>query len=514
MDGGLVVKDMRVLLKMIQSQRAMFEKTDMGKAYFKARTEYQLGALLEDELYRWVSLASTGTTPSAAAVVVLGYEDSFDVQIMVRVAPGFFERLAALQASPKKSSLWSAVKTEDGFSVTVGSVTLLGILDGDVLRIAGTKEGLAQKPAWPELNAALKGVSHDGCQQFVFINGQGAFGGILSNLLEIFDLDSALSHLHQLAICSDGDGDKTTRLRILADAPGLSVLAPMLRPPDLNNDMLKLWGRDVTGFVNFTLPMPLISTLLTVLGDGLENTPFALPQILVSSLAALDGRMGLVQFDTAGDFALAIGFNEPKQAAVAMDGLLAWFKQVVQQEAPSLKNLLTYTALAKSEKGALWLRPDPDMEGFRIVPLDKSLLFVAQPKRALQLASQASQWLANNAAKEKALSTEFAGPLTPMVREVITRPAWMSGYWLSGSNSDWLLLGAYVARALAFSVKKDQPLFSKLPSPLDQIATATLDRWPLQVGFFALSMLLLYDMGFSIDLNGSVLIIDCVASWI
>ena len=153
----------------------------------------------------------------------------------------------------------------------------------------------------------------------------------------------------------------------------------------------------------------------------------------------------------------------------------------------------------------LLIRPANGIEGVRLANLGKSVLFVPQKSRLEKL----RQSQLNSAEAAKIHQSILNGPIVARVREVIERPAILTGYTVLSTPGmvwdigKWAFGGLDIfAHELAaqYNIESWQTLVQSTQGIVSQFALAEL------------ILLLTYDCGFMLDVDGSVFVAQLVVS--
>jgi len=543
-DAVVRIADLRAYAAGLGRSRARQSETKAGQAYFASPAGRQRAAA-QKQLDDLAQLAAPDGSPSAATLILFRIGEASSWQIMIDVKPGIGERLAHENDGGGSTDGFALYTDASGLRVRLAEGRLLyGRVDGTRLRFAPDAASLAAALEVPQPHGALRSLGTD-CAAYAFIDGASELAARLRGALGNAQAALMLASARALAACLSGGAPESWRLRLLFDAPTIAQLGPMLRRPGLDDAMLSLWGPPVSSFVSLALPRPLVQGGLEYVQQALvrQGQP-AMPAALLQALAHSDGRISVAGFGSPGDWAAGLGFTTAADAQAAMPGLEAWLGELLRPITPYAKSTITRLPLAGSAAQALSVQASGVVARPHVLPVGERLLIVGQRRRAELLLAAASaakmeprdesatsappataslpspppDSAANDTDATPSAST-LAGPLTPLVREVVARPALATGYTVHSGDGTWGLWAALLGSLLAPDAPPVSPVAAlgaaaERPLQLDELAPLVTSGAADWVAGAALDSLLLYDVGFSVDLRDSLLVVDLVGSWI
>jgi len=503
-EAAVVVPDLRALEAAYERRLAPLRKLKGGAELVAAVDSRDPKAAFDPwaEWERLLALAGPQGSPVPAAVVVFSRGQDFGIQGLLKVAPGFSDRLAAT-VSGAKPPPWRARTVADGFEFAGGGVTVFGRVDpAGWLRLAPEKEMLLEPaPGGPGLDAALATRVRE-AEAALFLQGGGALARMLAAELtgDSPEVAQIITGVRSLSLTWKTDGDRSYATRLAVDLPMLSVFGPTVRKPDLANVLASRWDTQATGFLSLSLPEGAKQAVLPLLGSLLAGTPYAPPKALMAALGQLEGRIGVVGFGAPDDWAVGVQFVEAAAASSAVAAVHEWAGKLLAEHAPSAADAV---ALEEGPGGAkvLHIRPDPVLQGVRVAAVGPTLVIVRQRQRLAQMSAPPPP-------EGGARPTVVAGPLTPLVHQTLERPALLLAYWVFGTDIglfDWLVWGV---KGLEVVVAEAFPTDSEEAG----LVRAFTHRLAPRMAMAGYTTLLSYDLAVALDVQGSLLTLDFVGS--
>lgn len=500
-EAALVVPDLRALdsayERRLEPLRGLHGGKELVEAAFSTAPDAAFS--LGDEWDRLLALAGPQGEPVPAALVVLSRGEALGVQALLKVVPGFSERLVASAAGDRPPP-YQVRTVEGGLELTVGDLVLHGrIDDAGWLRVAPDLEMLTTPtPDTHGLDPALAERVR-GADGALFIQGGGPLLQMAASALfeDSPQAAQAVTGLRSLCLTWRSDGDRSYEAQLAVDLPLLAVLGPGLRKPSLANVLAQRWGDQATGFFSISVPEQARAMVVPLLDGALADGPLALSGGLRTALSRLEGRVGVVSFGSPDDWALGVEMLDPEAAAAAVTAVHDWLSTLAAREAPAAADAMVLEGSPEG-KQVLHVRPDEVLQGARVAAVGSTLVVVRQRQRLAAL----------TAAALRPDAGLLAGPLTPPVRATLERPSIALAYWVLGTDPGmfdwltWLSKGAEVGLAAA------------LPPGSEELAMARTVAYRLAptMALAGYSALLTYDAAFAVDIEGSVLTLDLTGS--
>ncbi len=481
-----MARDLSQLAGWAESFRALMQKGPAGRAFVDAATQKQMwGFDGFAELARLAKLAQPDGKPAPAALVVVSKNRDGILELMLKVAPGFEERLAAAMASPQPPP-WRGAPSSQGLAFSWGKQKASAVLGADGwLRIFAEPQGRALKHGRTDAPLSADfGRRIDDSDVALLARA----GGRLEREILRGINTGVLQGLRAAAITWKTDGDRTQTTRLFIDADGIAAVRPMVRDAGLANTLVRQWDKEATAFVSLAVPRHLLQSLVPVAQVALGDGEYALPPALVQALGQTSGQLALVSFGSPGDWVLAVETTGEQAAALAVPALAAWLAKL--RGAP-----LAPEALPPLPDSVLHWRPDPALVGMRVARLGSTVVVVGQGARLKELYSE----------RQARPAGFLAGPLTPPVRAALSEPAILSAYAVLGSSDAFFDLATLYWSAMKVVLRKE--LARKL-GPLEGI----LDRMPLILAAMGFRSMLTYDLTLSADVEGSIATVKLLAS--
>ena len=454
---------------------------------------------LGDEWDRLLALAAPAGEAVPAALAAFSHGDDLGVQLLLKVAPGFTERLAAAAAGPKPPP-YRVKLHEAELELSFGEEVILArVDDAGWLRIAPDREQLVgAAPGGPTLDLALAGriAENDGA---LFVVGGGKLMALVASTLfdDSPEVAQIVAGLRSLSMTWRSDGDRSYVAQVAIDLPMFALFGPTVRKPGLQNALARRWDDQATGLISASIPEGARKAMLPLLDNLLAGSPFALPEGLKATLSKLEGRIGSVTFGSPDDWAVGIEMLDAAAAEAAVPAVHGWLQGLAAQHAPSAADVLALEQATGSQP-ELHIRPDEVLQGPRVAAVGSTLVVVRQRQRLETL----------TAAVRKGGSSVVAGPLTPPVKALLEEPALLLGYWVFGTDPglfDWM---AWLAKGGEVALKL---LLADGPEEL-AMAQGVVHRLAPSMALAGYLSLLTYDAAFALDVEGSVLTLDLAGS--
>lgn len=301
-------------------------------------------------------------------------------------------------------------------------------------------------------------------------DGRGALGDLMRSRATD-ETDTLLARTREITLTLTSADEKTDAMRLSIDHPQLGPLAPMLANGGLPPDTLPLFGPEATSVLSLALPPGLVQ-------QGLLSLP-ALPPELNAAASQLDGRIGLAFFGSSSDWAISLGITSPEAAARAVPAV----KKALIDAAPGLKK-----GLSTVSEGRISLRTGPDLAGYDLRASEDQLVLGSQAQRELRP------------------TRPF--PHTPRMADLLDTPAVLTGYFVSGQDPGLIEIYSLAGSALGWF----PDLREEIPPDFRPFFDGFLDGWADAILLAEAQTFFLYDLGLSVQIGGSFLVIEAVSS--
>ena len=491
----LLVRDLRTYADWLAKQRALMKRSPPGRAYFDGggdRNVFGFDWLEEAERIARVASPSGAPVPLGISLFAYSGPGGIGMQGLIKAEPGTLGRIRAEAADHEP---WHYLE-EEGQSYLVFGKERVAVLEGEDgwLRMAPRREMLMQGEGAPEL---LEGrLSHwVGDGEFALVlRGGGLLGSTLARLANNPVAEQILSEMNAIAIVWKPMGAKTIINRIVLDHPLALQFGEHVRPKELANSLLPLWGKDAVTMASLSLPPRLLEMIPGVLAQTAEAGKMGMPPELVSGLSKIDGRLGFASFGSPGDWALAMGFRDPASASGMVPQIQSWLKNL-DPESPNL----VMESMGAPPTRVFHARSGAGLQGVRTTNSGRTMLVVNQRSRIEAL-------LARQATETKA-RRGTAEPLTAPMRELLQQPAMAVFYSILSTDGSL----AEMIGLLLSGLKRAW----KVPSnPLAKIAMLekALEHLPTLLAASGFVGAMTYDMAGWLDIDGSVVVLQIVTS--
>lgn len=513
-EAVLLLKDLHRLDRFYRTMKERLERFEIGKAYFaSAHQKALLGLDLYGEIARLAQLTTPSGKPSSAALAVYSNKGQFGVQLILRAEAGFAERvqkeLSGDDPPPWKMSF-------DGDRVTIPvmeGMQLVGQIDDGWLRLAPEESMLIGSQGGVTELYSAKLAPYVERSELVLLLRQGMGTEMLGGFVSDPTAQGLASSLKGAMLGVELD-DKTSVMTVAVESEALAQYAPMARKPGLANWFVPMLDSQAASVFSLSLP----PAALALAGELAKESP--LEEIpggakLASLIGEIDGRIGFIGFDTPGDWALAMRFNSPESAAAFAPAL----QKVIDEGVKALG--VKAQDFARIEEfpgtgGALHLRPDELIDGWRITAFGSNVVTVPRSARLARLAALNGGNPGKGKKKKDVPSAMIAGPLTPLVKRTLDTPAIALAYTLVGGDGaifDYLILPSKaisVGVEVAKNTLGDDPEIKRMVD----LGTLGLERLPLSVAVGMVGWLTTYDFAAAIDVRDTVLVLELVSSQI
>lgn len=520
---GLLIKDLRRARRWIEARRTTQKQSRLGAIFLAPGAQRDaLGFDLLVEMTRLIELAAPerggkqrivaaadpwpppALEPIPAAIVGFTMAEGAGFQGIMGVEPGFLERVAAALASSDPPA-WGGEVVEGGLEIPVGDRRLRGrVGDDGWLRLA-FDQAMLTGPVAPDpdpfFSSSLRPWAEAG-DSLLFIRGGGLAAVGLSAVVDQPLLREVLADMRLAALTWQFDGDRTSAVRLLIDTPTFETLRLKLRRADITADLLELWDPDVTQFLSLSIPPVLREPLAHWVEDRVAETGDELPAELAKALETLDGRVGFAAFGSPGDWAVGVRLADPDTAASVLPSLHEWFPRLAEQAGLTGPRLHLPVRETVSGARVLHAQPDPDLEGLRFTAVGSTVVGVTQRQRLVTLLDHA-----RSRRQEPQAGLAISRLLTPMVKTAVETPAMIQGYTVLSDTGE---LFRYAAMALG--VLKERWSAAVAADPNFAIFSGFLARAPTILALEGFHWTMLYDLALTADFDGSVLVIQLIAS--
>lgn len=500
LEAVVLIEDLRALRQSMEGQRTHLLKTEIGKAYFAPENQKALlGFDMYAETDNLVAIAAPKGSAVPALVAAVSGEDGFHFQLAIKTEPGVAERLLAAKGAVHGTGSPAA------FTVVVGEKIFPAKADGAWLRVGLTDadialEGAPPLQALPPTFAKLAADSH----VVVAVLGGGKVASGLAELAAGTPIAQQLiSTTRAFGMTVRYDADNSQVARIVLDADGIRDFAPMFARPAGQPSAASRWDAQALRAFQLALPPSLMPTLAMVAQSALGETPDPAVSKLVETLAQANGTMSVASFGAPYDWALSLGFNDDASAKAFVDafhGMVASYFAKYKVDAA----LATKSTAPNGE--VVSLRPDVVLSATTVTSYGSTVHLTRQPARVAR-----TQKL--EAAKDGKRLVD--GPLTPAVRELLARNAMLQGYMVSGADGSSFELFYWPAKALEIGLAhfKDMiPQSDDMTVAATAVGTSGVSRLPLTLAVGAYGFGSIYDMAFTLDVEGSALVLQLASS--
>ncbi|MBN1961743.1 MAG: hypothetical protein JW841_12435 [Deltaproteobacteria bacterium] len=514
LEAGVVIPDLRQFYASALCQKQRLIKSRVGKAYYAKTRPGEIATRdYVDELKHFIDLVDSGNEQIPAQLSFITREAADDLetakvswQLAIKVSSGFAKRLHSytkaennplftIKDEERPNEQQWQISTEFGQAIATLS-------DDNFLRVSSLLQVTKTKLPPPKFSEDIsKWIEGDTVTAFI----QGA-GRIAKEMSEAASgerqLRRAIKSMEAVTFGLQMVKDGSVRARICAASANLLPFAAMIRKPILEDFLTPSFGPEAMTILTATIPPVALQPLPELIVKELEDEKVpSLSAQLKESLGQLDGRIGIATFGSPNDWVLGITMKDNAAANTIVPELETWLHKLFLQEVPKLDNLIAKaTNLAGASQGFV-VQPDPELAGFDVVAIGRTVYIVMDKARVSSLVKINDA--ISNGHTNKNLAA--AGPLTPTVRATVDRPAVLSAYSVNYGDGTLGAIAAWLVRALDLS-KKD--IFNELP----ESARAYLQRLPITMSMLSLQSLLLYDLAFSININGPVVVIEASTS--
>lgn len=507
------IDDLRVVLDwQTKTLEPYFGRTPFTRAQLDPAVQKEnLGFDFVTEAKRWVALAAPRGGPVPVALAVFSREGQLGVQLMVKVAPGFAERLGAEGDTPLGAP-WRGRVDGERLLFSYGEQVWEGRVDqAGWLRVAPSAEmllGSAGRPTRLFSEDVQRWLGKSPLVAAVF--GGGTIAEMMGAAVSDVSTQELLRGVRSFTMSAELSEGATWSMRMLVDSPHIEQFGALLRAPDLANTPVKLWDAEASSLLSFAVPQ---SLLMSVLGFGqmmLGDSPFAIPDDLGMALSKLAGRVSFAGFGSPGDWGVGLELTDPRAAAAMVPALQSYLSGLSSRAGVEPAGLILMQPFPALGAEALLVRPDELLEGVRVASVGSTVVAVRQKSRLPKLIAQRDA----SAAQASGEAGFLAQPLTPKMRELLRRPAIVQGYFVSGSDGslvDWLV---WPSKAIESIAKVQHLALNTAPGSELLGAPSSLQRLPLRMALAAHAMALIYDFAFSADVDGSVLVFELASSQI
>lgn len=488
-EAGLIVKDLQQYRQWVTRYRKSMQRSHAGNIHFSsAQLQKTWGFDPFAELDRFVALVAplVGTTP--AGIIVCTNADAPALQFFVKAQAGLDKRLAQVAAA--KNAPWSVRLSDGTWTFSVGDQTFPAQFSEGWLRVGAVQLMPDSQKGEPLFSKEMESLLQ---QDDVVLFARG--GGMLGRLLGSEKDPTAaglLSSLRALAMTWKTDGDKTTTSRILVDAPVVADLQKVAEPQKDQSPLHRLWGSEVMTLVSLNLPTSLLAAGQLPMIDLLKKVSAESSTELLALYGRLTGRMSYADFGRPGDWGLALETNDAQSAASFVPTLQRELKKAF--ETAGFSGFDDYFHLSNQTPPRLQIRPDPDVAGFHIGSVGKTIVVLRQRSRFEQIMNTTQKG-------------EVAGPVTPAVGSLLRRNSIATGYAVLGTDGAFFDLMTWVAAAVNIYWKKYGTEIFGNPA-----LNALMQRLPLTVSTGAFASMVTYDVGVQLDVTNGIVVLNVVTS--
>jgi len=504
-DGALVVHDLRHWTQSWDYRRTQLEAFELGRQFYEAEDALG-GAFFHRELAAILKLANPELPAVPAAIIVFADRTRIpQFQALLQVGTGWRERWETVKDSHVFKDL--GMKVDDkGIRIERLNFYAVGFVDEDGwLRLSPSPNslqgGLHSGPLFsPKMDSWMEGA-----EGTVFVRRGMMFQTLVLPFISNDQVAGLLEGFQGVAITWETASDPSSRYKFLLDVDGLEGMQPLLKNHPLSNPFVQIWDQDATDFAALSLPPPLLDAIRGMAVQYLSQGGEAEIGLIRKSLRQLTGRAGLVHFGSPKDWAFGLLFNSSAGASEFIQGVFDYGKANLEKNGKDPTKKLLLEVEDTSGNRTLLIRPNQHIEGVRLASLGKSVLFVPQKSRLEKL--RRSQL--NAAQATEIYQSILNGPILPRVREVIERPALLTGYTvLSAPGMIWDI-GKWAFSGLDLFAEEIAKEFNfdswrSLVQSNQDIAS--------QLALAELILLLTYDCGFTVDVDGSVFVAQLVVS--
>ncbi len=500
LEAALVYRDMRLYQRSIEKQRATLVQTKPGAAFFAAGAQEEaFGFDPFAELVRILDLAHPDGGAVPAGVAAFTGPTGTGVQLLMKVQPGFLERLGGALASPSPPP-WPGKVGGDTLEIAVDDVAFVGRVDGDGwFRLAPDEVMLVGGQGRDPFAGTMRTWTED-LDALLLVQGGGMATSMLAAELGSPFLSNMILSMRSAVFGWAFDGDRTWVSRLLIDIPQLEEIGSVARSPQLNNTLARVWDEDTSGFLSLSLPPALTGAAVPLVERELAGSNLALPEALVTGISGLDGRLGFVTFDSPGDWAAGIGFRDAATARVVVPALQQWLTSLGRELDADLSD--NYVLEQMPPVGnVMHMRPDAGLEGWRAAAIDNAVVMTRKSRLTALFARAQSR-----AAPEPDVA-QVAGPVTAPIRSALDAPAMILGYAiLTGQGG--------LFEYLAWSTSSLKQIWNRLRDDAPELAIVRklLDRVPTYLALEGITWSMMYDAALWADLRDSVAIIQLLHS--
>jgi len=494
LEAALVYRDMRLYQRAVERQRATLKQTTTGAAFYGEGAQVKaFGFDPFAEMVRLLDLASPQGGAVPAGVVAFTGPTGPGVQFLMKVEPGFLERLGKAFASATPPP-WPGQVNQETLEIKLDGVTFAGrVGDDGWFRMAPDEMMLTEGQGKNPFAGTMRKWTDD-LDGMIFVQG----GGMATSMLAA---ESGSPFLSQLILSMRAsafgwkfDGDRTWLSRVLIDIPQLEEMRALARQPEVNNTLARVWDDDTAGFLSLSLPPAVTGALVPLAERQLANSGVAVPEPLMNGLAKLDGRIGFVTFDSPGDWAAGIGFHDAATAKAMVPALQQWLNLLGKE----LDTDFSENYALESFPGAgnvIHMRPDVGLEGWRVAAIDNTVLITGKSRLAALAAN------AERRSTKKPDVAKVAGPVTLPIRGALDTPAMILGYLILTSEGG-------LFEYLAWSTSSLKQIWEKFSDKLPKVEFVPrfLDRVPTYLALEGITWSMMYDMALWADLQNSVLV--------
>ncbi len=498
LEAALVWADLGATARAIAAERARLGQTRLGASYYAPAAQREaFGFDPLDELTRLVALAAPGGEAVPAALAFFSGPQGPGLQLVAKVAPGFLERFGRALASQAPPA-FAAQVTDETITFPLGQNQLVGRVDeGGWLRVAPNAEMLVGGGV-PAFTGTLRKWSQD-CHTLLVVQGGGMILHDLAGELGNGPLAELLRATRSVAVGWANGAEGTAITRLLVDIPQLTELRSAIRQPDLANSLARVWDDQTSGFFSLSLPPLVTGMIAPMLEQSLAGAETPLPPALVDALGKLDGRLGLVMFDSPDDWAFGVSLRDAASAQAVVPALHAFLDRTMAQLGADAKKTYALEAFPGTSGQVIHMRAHALLEGTRVTSVGNTVIAVRQRARLARLLEQQ--------ALPEAERPRVAGPVTKPIRTALDTPAMLLGYLLLGTDGAWLEWAGWMASGAEAAFAKEKPAF-----PGAELAGRVLAQLPVLLALQGVALSLTYDAAFTADLEASVLILQLLSS--
>jgi hypothetical protein len=493
---ALVYRDLRLYERAVAKQRKTLKQTSLGAAFYGEGAQVQaFGFDPLAEVVRLIDLASPQGNPVPAGLVAFNSPTGVGVQLLMKVEPGFLDRIAEALGSADPPPAPGEVR-EGALVIQIEEMTLTGRVGEDGwFRMAPNEGMLVGGQGRNPFSHAMGQWTRD-LDGLLFLQG----GGIATSRLAAEAsgvLSQLLQSMRSAAVGWRFDGQRTWTTRLLVDIPQLENLVATARRPGLNNSLARIWDDDAAGFFSLSLPPPLTAALVPLIERELAGNGVEFPEALKNGLAGMDGRIGVVSFASPGDSAVGIGFRDAATAQAMVPALQQWIPTLSEKLEMDLSEEIILEQLPAGAGHVLHMRADTGLEGWRAAAVDNTVVMT----RKHRLAALVEKARATAAGEPE--GSLVAGPVTAPIRESLDTPAMLLGYLLLSTDGSMF---EYLSWATSNLEQMWKQLEKELPAL--EIGHRFLARLPTYMALEGITWSMMYDAALSADLQRSLLIVQ------